>query len=484
MTRQKVLQWLVWVQIAAAILVPVLPVPAQTCPNGTLLFKEDFGGNSVDDPHISTTPITAMDKAYKQNTSGKYPSISSGRYLVTKKGYANGDTTSSNPYSQWYIQDDHTYPNDYTRGYFLQVDGKDGAHTFYSTELTGLCADAQLYFSAYVANVFTYYQQSQRTLIGRHTVEPNLLFVISDAETGQEFMRSTTGPIAPDATLPELGDWRKSSTWHQVGVSLRIPTGVNAVKLTISNSAEGGIGNDFALDDIEVRLCLPPVSVAAADTICSGGTTTFEGTFTNNGTFTEPLAYRWLYSATGNLTSQDDWATIGSNSNKLTLENTTRSNEGYYRLAVASQDGLDRINCRAMSDPIHLFVRDIRSEITDTICAGESYRFNARTLTATGTYIDTLTTLFGCDSIVTLKLHERHLHRHTDSHLGLRQHRNPESANTVGNSFHSLQRTMSRRFAAVRRAFPHAKRHLQRHTEGSVGLRQHRNPESAHQAGD
>ena len=401
------MQWLVWVQIAAAILVPALPVPAQTCPNGTLLFKEDFGGNSVDDPHISTTPITAMDKAYKQNTSGKHPSMSSGRYLVTKKGYANGDTTSSSPYSQWYIQDDHTYPNDYTRGYFLQVDGKDGAHTFYSTELTGLCADAQLYFSAYVANVFTYYQQSQRTLIGRHTVEPNLLFVISDAETGQEFMRSTTGPIAPDATLPELGDWRKSSTWHQVGVSLRIPTGVNAVKLTISNSAEGGIGNDFALDDIEVRLCLPPVSVAAADTICSGGTTTFEGTFTNNGTFTEPLAYRWLYSATGNLTSQDDWATIGSNSNKLTLENTTRSNEGYYRLAVASQDGLDRINCRAMSDPIHLSVRDIRSEITDTICAGESYRFNARTLTATGTYIDTLTTLFGCDSIVTLKLHVR-----------------------------------------------------------------------------
>ena len=407
MTRQKVLQWLVWVQIAAAILVPALPVPAQTCPNGTLLFKEDFGGNSVDDPHISTTPITAMDKAYKQNTSGKHPSMSSGRYLVTKKGYANGDTTSSSPYSQWYIQDDHTYPNDYTRGYFLQVDGKDGAHTFYSTELTGLCADAQLYFSAYVANVFTYYQQSQRTSIGRHTVEPNLLFVISDAETGQEFMRSTTGPIAPDATLPELGDWRKSSTWHQVGVSLRIPTGVNAVKLTISNSAEGGIGNDFALDDIEVRLCLPPVSVAAADTICSGGTTTFEGTFTNNGTFTEPLAYRWLYSATGNLTSQDDWATIGSNSNKLTLENTTRSNEGYYRLAVASQDGLDRINCRAMSDPIHLSVREIRSEITDTICAGESYRFNARTLTATGTYIDTLTTLFGCDSIVTLKLHVR-----------------------------------------------------------------------------
>ncbi|MDD6781826.1 MAG: hypothetical protein PUD89_02695, partial [Bacteroidales bacterium] len=230
MTRQKVLQWLVWVQIAAAILVPVLPVPAQTCPNGTLLFKEDFGGNSVDDPHISTTPITAMDKAYKQNTSGKHPSMSSGRYLVTKKGYANGDTTSSSPYSQWYIQDDHTYPNDYTRGYFLQVDGRDGAHTFYSTELTGLCADAQLYFSAYVANVFTYYQQSQRTLIGSRTVEPNLLFVISDAETGQEFMRSTTGPIAPDATLPELGDWRKSSTWHQVGTSFTIPAGTNTVK--------------------------------------------------------------------------------------------------------------------------------------------------------------------------------------------------------------------------------------------------------------
>ncbi|MGN0187695.1 MAG: T9SS type A sorting domain-containing protein [Paludibacteraceae bacterium] len=406
MTRQQVFRWFVWVQIAAAILVPALPVSAQTCPNGTLLFKEDFGGNSVDDPRISTTPITAMDKAYYQNKSRLGGSMFAGSYLVTKKGYANGDTINAK-YSQWYIQDDHTYPNDYTRGYFLQVDGKAGAHTFYTTELTGLCAGAQLYFSAYVANVFTYYDQSQRTSKGYYTVEPNLLFVISDAETGHEFRRFTTGPIAPDATLPEKDDWRKSSTWHQVSVSLRIPTGVSAVKLTISNSAGAGSGNDFALDDIEVRLCLPPVSVTAADTICSGGTTTFEGTFTNNGTFTEPLAYRWLYSTTGNLTSQDDWVTIGSNSTTLTLDNATLSNEGYYRLAVASQGGLDQINCRAMSDPIHLSVKEIRHTFPDTVCAGESYWFNGKTLTTAGTYTDTLTTASGCDSIVTLKLHVR-----------------------------------------------------------------------------
>lgn len=407
MTRQQVFRWFVWVQIAAAILVPALPVSAQTCPNGTLLFKEDFGGNSVDDPRISTTPITTMDIAYVQNTSGKFGTMRSGSYMVTKKGYANGDTTSSNPYSQWHIQDDHTYPNDYTRGYFLQVDGKGGAHTFYSTELTGLCAGAQLYFSTYVANVFTCYQQSGRTSQGYYTVEPDLVFVISDAETGTELNHIATGPIAPDATLCWKNDWRKSSSWHQVGASFTIPAGTNTVKLAISNNAGWGVGNDFALDDIEVRLCLPPVSVAAADTICSGGTTTFEGTFTNNGTFTEPLAYRWLYSATGNLTSQDDWVTIGSNSTTLTLDNITRSNEGYYRLAVASQGGLDQINCRAMSDPIHLSVKEIRHTFSDTVCAGESYWFNGKTLTTAGTYIDTLTTASGCDSIVTLKLHIR-----------------------------------------------------------------------------
>ena len=46
-----------------------------------------------------------------------------------------------------------------------------------------------------------------------------------------------------------------------------------------------------------------------------------------------------------------------------------------------------------------------RSEIFDTIQYGENYTFAGRTLTHTGVYSDTLTSAFGCDSIVSLHLH-------------------------------------------------------------------------------
>ena len=42
--------------------------------------------------------------------------------------------------------------------------------------------------------------------------------------------------------------------------------------------------------------------------------------------------------------------------------------------------------------------------IEKTICAGSSYDFNGRILTSAGTYVDSLHTENGCDSIITLTL--------------------------------------------------------------------------------
>ena len=44
------------------------------------------------------------------------------------------------------------------------------------------------------------------------------------------------------------------------------------------------------------------------------------------------------------------------------------------------------------------------SSISQTICGGSSYSFNGRNLTASGTYLDTLTNAVGCDSLITLNL--------------------------------------------------------------------------------
>jgi hypothetical protein len=46
----------------------------------------------------------------------------------------------------------------------------------------------------------------------------------------------------------------------------------------------------------------------------------------------------------------------------------------------------------------------ISSNITASICAGSTYAFGGQNLSATGTYVDSLQTSTGCDSIVTLQL--------------------------------------------------------------------------------
>ena len=65
----------------------------------------------------------------------------------------------------------------------------------------------------------------------------------------------------------------------------------------------------------------------------------------------------------------------------------------------------DMLLCTTQSANLLLIPSSIISEPTrDTICSGETYTWNGNTYTHPGTYTDTLTNIYGCDSIVTLHL--------------------------------------------------------------------------------
>ncbi len=246
------------------------PPEPTLCTSGILLFREDFGGNDPDDPRLSTTPVEGM--SYTLSTSG----MGSGRYMVTKSGYCNGDTTGwtlpgadlSGKRSQWYIQDDHTYPNDYSRGYFMEIDGNGGNQQFYQTEIYGLCEGVELTFSAYVANVFTWFQYDWYTRNRGPVIAPCLKFVLTDPQTGETLAEKNTQEIPFDASLPAKTDWQYSSKWHLVGMNFTVPVGVNAIRLSIYNNVTNGNGNDFAIDDIEVHLCMTPDTILTDTTVC------------------------------------------------------------------------------------------------------------------------------------------------------------------------------------------------------------------------
>ena len=330
-----------------------MPEPADLCMDGTLLFREDFGGNDPSDPAVNRTPVPGMSSGYTQiyklQTSDPGIGMGAGSYLVAKRGYRN----SSNPtYSVWHIMDDHTYFGDTTRGYLLEIDGKgSGNDVFYSTTIDGLCAGSKLTFSAYVANLTTAGQYAAWRN-DRSYVHPKLSFILTNPTTGTQLARYNTDTISHDwSNYPK--SWRESADWQLIGMNFMVPAGINAIQLRICNNASGSsTGNDFALDDIEIRLCTPPATISGEAEVCPNISTTLTADFTNDGTFQEPLAYKWWFSS-----DSLSWTGLTETSNTLSLSAVQKSDSGWYKVAVSGAGNIESVNCCAISEPFLLSVK-------------------------------------------------------------------------------------------------------------------------------
>lgn len=240
--------------LAAIVTIGIVSVIAEP-PTLDLVFREDFGGNDLNDPQISTTPMSKISSDFTQITSSSYPGMAEMCYYIAKSGYCYGDTSMNGGYSKWYIQNDHTYPTDYNRGYFLEIDGKKGNQTIYETKVIGLDEGNRYFFSAWIANVYTTYQRDLKVGEGTTIVDPNLLFIVYGADTDTILATYYTLNIPLEDELIGADDWKQSSAWMQYGCEFELPVGMNAVRLTISNNVgKSGEGNDFAIDDIELRL--------------------------------------------------------------------------------------------------------------------------------------------------------------------------------------------------------------------------------------
>lgn len=323
--------------------------------DGTLLFREDFGGNDANDPVAGTDPAPGMTSSYTQifdtaTCIAVWPctGMSNGRYLLTKTGYRN---SASYTYSHWFIMDDHTYPNDYTRGYLLEIDGRTDNATLFETIIDGLCEGCKLTFSAYVVNITTSYSYDHG-----NNGNPQLSFMLADPETGVEVAPPyITGPIPVDRSYQNMsGEWRYSAHWNLVGMNFTVPSGRTAIKLIIKNACTAADGNDFAIDDIEIRLCAPPVTIEGETEVCEGATTSLTAKFINDGTFSEPLEYKWWFSA-DSLTWTEKETVTGDG---LRVTAVQKPDAGWYKVAVAGAGNIERVNSRAVSEPFRLTVKE------------------------------------------------------------------------------------------------------------------------------
>ncbi|MEQ8703641.1 MAG: gliding motility-associated C-terminal domain-containing protein [Phaeodactylibacter sp.] len=349
------------------LLFPVILSPhlhAQDTCEGNLgenIFEAGDFGSGVANFLVSDPGIAP---GYLYSTS---PPPGDGLYTITN------NTALWNLYPSWLgIQDNSPDLN----GYMMVVNASFDEGAFYEQQVEGLCENTLYEFSADMINLI-----SQN--VPDH-IKPDVSFLI-DGE-----VRYTTGEVP------------QNEIWNTYGFTFTTEPGQTEVTLTLRNNAPGGIGNDLALDNISFRACGPEVSILPEEieNICEDGSPIALNATITGDQYDNP-AVKWQISYDEGATWQD----VPAGNTETILHTELTGGFYYYRFFVAnSPANLENSKCRIVSNNKIVYVQPKSFAITDTICEGSTYGFGQDVLDQTGTYVDSLQSSIGCDSIVTLNL--------------------------------------------------------------------------------
>ncbi|RYF92956.1 MAG: gliding motility-associated C-terminal domain-containing protein, partial [Chitinophagaceae bacterium] len=133
----------------------------------------------------------------------------------------------------------HSLNSDHTgdpNGYFMLVNASFQPSAFYIDTVKGLCGNTTYEFAAWIANVL------KPTSCSPNPIHPDLTFTLERTD-GTVLQTYKTGAIT---TTP-------FASWKQYGFFFTMPANASEVVVRIFNNAQGGCGNDLALDDITFR---------------------------------------------------------------------------------------------------------------------------------------------------------------------------------------------------------------------------------------
>ncbi len=150
---------------------------------------------------------------------------------------------------------------------------------------------------------------------------------------------------------------------------------------------------------ITVQGCQPEVQISInPNPICLDEDVLLDALITGN--YPNP-SYQWQFF------DGSSWNDIpGANTIPFSINGVTLSEGGFYRLIVADNPAnLGNLQCSAISDSLELLINLPDSTVLNQqICEGQAYDFNGMQIDSSGTYIDSLSTSQGCDSILILNL--------------------------------------------------------------------------------
>lgn len=317
--------------------------------SGTLniVWKDDFGSGTL---QSSVTPNPNITNGYVLQDNG----VHEGNYgIVNKFNYHNSWHT---------VLEDHT-PND-TNGYFLVIDGNSNALIFYDITVNNLCPNTRYSFSTAVMNMDLPQFPSDQTFT----------FIISDINGNR--LTTWTSPAISVTDEP---------TWNKLGFSFM--SGNNtSLRLQIQFNHTGY--DDFAFDDIQFSICGPTLSI---NTLAVNGSCadTIKLTSVLGAGYATPV-YQWQKKNNRGVFENIPGATSADYTDRLPGDTNV------YNLIVG--DG--SLSCPVQVTKEVIMHNAKKANIDSTICFGG----NVLGHTESGTYMHTLRSSGGCDSVITINL--------------------------------------------------------------------------------
>ena len=332
---------------------------------GAPIINVTFGeGNS--DPNMIGPPLPSGVTDYTYTTDLCPPP---GQYTVMRRINVLGCFNDG-----WIpLGSDHTpNPDDY--GFMMIVnDSSRNAPKllFVDTVKKSLCAGTQYFFSAAIINIDFPSDCAPRSDF------PRLIFNI-ETTTGTVIKSDTTGDVTY-ATPPPFG-----YKFGDYGFPFIMPAGLNdlVVKLKVGRSNYyNNCGDDFAIDDIQLRPFGPEVNItfagATIDTRVVSVCFQDNKTVTMNGGASGNSAIQWQQSINNGTT----WTDIPGAMNNVYSRSFSIPDTFLFRLRASIPSLIANPNCSSVSNVIKVEVDGLPTKFNVTnnspLCAGQNLVFNA-----------------------------------------------------------------------------------------------------------
>lgn len=306
------------------------------------------------------------------------PGIAPGYIYSTTPPPNDGDYTLTNDIGAWASNFGWLIPTDNSpdpNGYMMVVNASYDPGLFYEKRVDGLCENTLYTFSADILNLIR---------AGGNLIRPNVSFLIDGAI------------VFNSGNVPE------NEQWNTYGFNFTTGPSQTSVTLALANNAPGGNGNDIALDNISFRPC-GPLALVLPDqplNLCEDGLPVDLTANLLGNQYSTPQI-QWQRSNDFGIT----WTDIPGATGPVFTHSNLFSGTYYYRYLVANTTGnLSNAKCRVTSTVKVVQVIPKEYIIRDTICSGLSYEVGTSQYMASGSYIDSLSSVTGCDSIVLLDL--------------------------------------------------------------------------------